>query len=318
MVEPLLKKATNLPINGKENIMHRHNHTTESAKFTLKTTFLIGVVLNSAFVVVEFILGLVYHSMGLLADAGHNLGDIGGLLISFAAFQLARKRRARNFTYGFRKATIMASLINGVVLFVVVGIIIVECIPKFFYPVEVAGWPIILAAGTGIFVNGFTAVLLSQNKEKDLNVKGAYLHMFGDTIVSIGVVLSGILLLTTGWTFWDPIVGLVVAFVILLSGWDLLRESVRLSLDGVPSGIDVEEIRRAMLDFSNVKAVHHLHIWPISTMENALTSHVVLEDLTQMEETKKIVHEKLCELGVTHSTLEFESVEYNCSDSHIA
>ncbi|MDO5552364.1 MAG: cation diffusion facilitator family transporter [Planctomycetia bacterium] len=297
--------------------MHHHNHATGESNSTLKTTFLIGIILNSLFVVTEFILGFVYHSMGLLADAGHNLGDIGGLLISLAAFQLASKRRTRNFTYGFRKATVMASLINAVVLFIVVGAIVVECVPKFFHPVDVGGWPIIWAAGTGIFVNGFTALLLRHNKEKDLNVKGAYLHMFGDTLVSVGVVLSGILLLTTGWTFWDPLVGLVVAFVILLSGWDLLRESVRLSLDGVPSGIDVDQIRHAISDTPNVTAVHHLHIWPISTTENALTSHVALEDLTKMEETKKSIREKLHELGVTHSTLEFESAQVNCSDSHI-
>lgn len=293
---------------------HHHHHHELSADAVKGRAFLFGIVLNTLFVIGEFAAGFLFQSMGLLADAGHNLGDVSGLLISLAAFLLARKRHCQNYTYGFRKSTIWASLLNAAILLVAVGVIMTECIRKFLSPAEVGGWPIIITAGIGVVINGLTAFLFIREKEHDLNVKGAYLHMLADTLVSVGVVLSGVLILWTGWNIVDPLIGLVIAVVILFSTWGLLKESVRLAMDGVPEGIQVDDIREHLQEDPNVKAIHHLHIWPISTTENALTAHVVLNDLQQLDATGVRLHEELAEHGISHATLEFESPAAHCPD----
>lgn len=293
---------------------HHHHHHELSADAVKGRAFLFGIVLNTLFVIGEFTAGFLFQSMGLLADAGHNLGDVSGLLISLAAFLLARKRYCQNYTYGFRKSTIWASLLNAAILLIAVGVIMTECIRKFLSPAEVGGWPIIITAGIGVVINGLTAFLFIREKEHDLNVKGAYLHMLADTLVSVGVVLSGVLILWTGWNIVDPLIGLVIAVVILFSTWGLLKESVRLAMDGVPEGIQVDDIREHLQEDPNVKAIHHLHIWPISTTENALTAHVVLNDLQQLDATGVRLHEELAEHGISHATLEFESPAAHCPD----
>lgn len=293
---------------------HHHHHHELSADAVKGRAFLFGIVLNTLFVIGEFAAGFLFQSMGLLADAGHNLGDVSGLLISLAAFLLARKRYCQNYTYGFRKSTIWASLLNAAILLIAVGVIMTECIRKFLSPAEVGGWPIIITAGIGVVINGLTAFLFLREKEHDLNVKGAYLHMLADTLVSVGVVLSGVLILWTGWNIVDPLIGLVIAVVILFSTWGLLKESVRLAMDGVPEGIQVDVIREHLQEDPNVKAIHHLHIWPISTTENALTAHVVLNDLQQLDATGVRLHEELAEHGISHATLEFESPAAHCPD----
>ena len=293
---------------------HHHHHHELSADAVKGRAFLFGIVLNTLFVIGEFAAGFLFQSMGLLADAGHNLGDVSGMLISLAAFLLARKRHCQNYTYGFRKSTIWASLLNAAILLVAVGVIMTECIRKFLSPAEVGGWPIIITAGIGVVINGLTAFLFLREKEHDLNVKGAYLHMLADTLVSVGVVLSGVLILWTGWNIVDPLIGLVIAVVILFSTWGLLKESVRLAMDGVPEGIQVDVIREHLQEDPNVKAIHHLHIWPISTTENALTAHVVLNDLQQLDATGVRLHEELAEHGISHATLEFESPAAHCPD----
>ena len=294
---------------------HDHHHAHEISADSLKgRAFLFGIVLNTLFVIGEFTAGFLFHSMGLLADAGHNLGDVSGLLISLAAFLLARKQYSRNYTYGFRKGTIWAALLNAAILLVAVGAIVMECIRKFLSPEPVGGWPIIITAGIGIVVNGLTVLFFHREKEHDLNVKGAYLHMLADTMVSAGVVLSGILILWTGWKIVDPLIGLVIAVVILFSTWGLLKESVRLAMDGVPEGIHLKTIQEHLLADPNVEAVHHIHIWPISTTENALTAHVVLRDLRKLEETRDHLRSELAEHGIGHATLEFESLQTVCPD----
>ncbi len=279
--------------------------------------FLLGIGLNAGFVVAEFAVGVVYNSMGLLADAGHNLGDVGGLAISLAAFGLARKRRAVNYTYGFRKATVLASLANAMILLLAVGAIMLECVRKFMHPEPVGGWPIIITAGVGIVINALTMMLFNRGRHRDLNVKGAYLHMLADTLVSVGVVVAGGLILWTGWSVLDPIVGMVIGLVILASTWGLLRESVRLSLDGVPNGIELEELLGHMRRMEHVQDVHHVHVWPISTTENALTAHVIVNDFSALESVKKSMRAELAEHGVTHSTLEFELPGCGCQDRGI-
>ncbi len=290
---------------------HRHGVTAEAVK---GRAFLLGITLNSVFVAGEFTAGFLFNSMGLLADAGHNLGDVSGLLISLCAFLLAQKHYSRNYTYGFRKGTIWASLINAAILLTAVGAIITECVRKFLSPEPVGGLPIIITAGIGIVINGLTVFLFAREKEHDLNVKGAYLHMLADTLVSAGVVLSGVLILWTGWSMLDPVIGLVIAAVILVSTWGLLKESIRLVMDGVPSGIDAEKIRAHLLTQENVKAVHHLHIWGVSTTENAMTAHIVLHDLSRIELARTALRHELAEHGIGHATLEFESESTCCPD----
>ena len=297
-----------------EHTHHHHHHQALSSDSIKGRAFLFGIALNTLFVIGEFTAGFFFNSMGLLADAGHNLGDVSGLLISLAAFLLAKKRYLPNYTYGLRKGTIWASLLNAAILLVAVGAIVTECIRKFFSPEEVGGWPIILTAGIGVIINGLTVFFFQREKEHDLNIKGAYLHMLADTLVSVGVVLSGILILWTGWNIVDPLIGLVIAVVILFSTLGLLKESVRLAMDGVPAGIKVDSIREHLLEDSNVKAIHHLHIWPISTTENALTAHVVLNDLLDFDATRNRLHEELAEHGISHATLEFESSATQCPD----
>ncbi len=286
--------------------MHEHgNHGHYSSN--IGKAFTIGIILNVAFVAAEFIAGEYYNSMGLVADAGHNLSDVGGLAISMAAFYLAKKRQSATFTYGFRKATILASLLNAVILFGAVGFIVFECIEKFRNPAPVGGVAVMITAGIGILINGLTAALFLRDKERDVNIKGAYLHMFADTLVSVGVVVAGAVIYFTGWSILDPIVGLAIALIIVLSSWALLTESVRLALDGIPGNVKHDELLKQLRSNANVSDIHHWHIWPVSTTENAMTAHVVLKNISMQEETKHELREEAAAHGVAHSTFEIES-----------
>lgn len=262
---------------------HHHDHTVTS----LNKAFILGIALNVAFVVVEFAVGLYYGSMGLLSDAGHNLSDVASLLLAMLAFRLAQAHATPRYTYGYKKSTVLISLLNSVILLVAVGVIVAESVGRMLHPAPVEGGAIAWTAGVGVVINGFTAWLFMKDKDKDLNVKGAYLHMAADALVSVGVLVSGVVISWTGWTIVDPVVGLVVAAVIVASVWSLTRDSLRLSLDGVPVGIRIDEVEKTMEAVPGVKAVHHIHVWAISTTENALTAHVVLAELPRMETVKK-------------------------------
>ncbi|WP_302986921.1 cation diffusion facilitator family transporter [Alistipes senegalensis] len=291
---------------------HHHDHTVTS----LNKAFIWGIALNVGFVVVEFAVGLCYGSMGLLSDAGHNLSDVASLLLAMLAFRLAQARATPKYTYGYKKSTVLISLLNSVILLIAVGVIVAESIGRMLHPEPVVGGAIAWTAGVGVAINGFTAWLFMKDKDRDLNVKGAYLHMAADALVSVGVLVSGLVISWTGWTVVDPIVGLAVAGVIVASVWSLTRDSLRLSLDGVPGGIDIAEIERKMEAVPGVRAVHHIHIWAISTTENALTAHVVLDSLSRMEEVKHALKELLGRSEIPHATLEFESVTERCCDLH--
>ena len=296
---------------------HTHSHHAVGLRVdSLNRAFVAGIVLNVLFVVIEAGVGLWSDSMGLLSDAGHNLSDVASLLLALLAFRLAQARATARYTYGYKKSTILISLLNSVILLVAVGVILAESIGRLLHPVPVEGAAIIWTAGVGVLVNGFTAWLFMRDKERDLNVKGAYLHMAADALVSIGVVVSGVVISWTGWTIIDPIVGLVVAAVIIASVWSLTRDSLRLSLDGVPAGVDPERVVREMEQVEGVRAVHHIHIWAISTTENALTAHVVLERLSDMAAVKHALKERLRELGIAHATLEAETEAEACADLH--
>lgn len=295
---------------------HHHDHGLHAeALSSLNRAFLAGIALNVAFVVVETAVGLWSGSMGLLSDAGHNLSDVAGLLLAMLAFRLARVHATPRYTYGLRKSTVLISLLNSVILLVAVGVIVAESIQRFAHPVAVGGAAIAWTAGVGVAINGFTAWLFLRDKDRDLNVKGAYLHMAADALVSVGVLVSGLVIRWTGWTLIDPIVGLAVALVIVASVWSLLRDSLHLALDGVPAGIRVEAIVRRMEQVPAVVSVHHVHVWAISTTENALTAHVVVGDLAAMEAVKSALKELLAHEGIVHATLEFETPGAPC-DGH--
>lgn len=291
---------------------HHHHHHTGSDPATGKR-IIAAIVINLIFVAGEFYLGFHYGSVGLLADAGHNASDVAGLLISLIAFFMLKKHAGPIFTYGHKKATVLAAFINSVLLIGAVGVIIYESIEKLLHGSAASGTAIMITAGIGIAVNGFTVVLLSNGKEHDLNVKSAYLHMLADTMVSCGVVISGALIMFSQWTWIDPLIGLFIAGLILRTSWSGFRESIILILDGVPHQIDTEQLRRELSNIDNVDDIHHIHIWAISTTENALTAHVKLRDMTLLEKTKKDLKALLHQLHISHPTLEFESGE-NCCD----
>lgn len=293
---------------------HGHHDHHQHQISSLNRAFIIGIVLNIGFVLAEFGAGFWFNSLGLLSDAGHNLSDVASLILAMLAFRLAKVSPTSKYTYGLKKSTVLVSLLNAVILLVAVGIIISESIDKFLHPQPVEGGAIAWVAGIGVLINGFTAWLFLKDKDKDLNVKGAYLHMAADALVSVGVVVSGVIIMYTGWYIIDPIIGIVIALVIVYSTWGLLRDSLRLSLDGVPAGTDLSEIEEAMTTVDGVEGIHHLHVWAISTTETALTAHVVLSDLSRMEAIKEAIKHKLLDIEVQHATLEFELPTTGCSE----
>ena len=295
--------------------MHHHtHHHHHHAPASLSAVFIVCITLNMAFVLVEAGVGFMYHSLGLLSDASHNLSDVFSLLLSFFAIQMAKRHSNRHFTYGYKKSTILASLINALVLLVVVGAILVESIYKLRNPVDISGEAISWTAGIGILINGATAWLLMKNQKYDLNVKGAFLHMAMDTLVSVGVVISGIIISATGFVMIDAFISLAIATIILFSTWGLLKESIYLSMDAVPSGIDPDEIEKSLSEVRGIDSWHHLHIWAVSTTENAATLHVVLKDISEMDKIKQLIKEALHHNNIQHITIECETNESSCKD----
>ena len=289
---------------------HQHSHTINAE--SLNKAFIIGIVLNLAFVVIEFAAGFWFDSLALLSDAGHNLSDVVSLVLALLAFRLAKVKANERYTYGYKKSTILVSLLNAVILLVAVGAIVIESIHKLNNPAVVPGGAIAWVAGVGVLINAFTAFLFMKDKEKDLNVKGAYLHMAADALVSVGVLVAGIVIGRTGWYIIDPIIGLIVAVVILISTWNLLHDSLRLTLDGVPTSIDSQKVVEAIRALPGVDDVHHIHIWAISTTENALTAHIVLKQPESMQEVKHLIRHRLEDFGIGHATLEFEVPGEHC------
>lgn len=291
---------------------HSHQHSHAINAESLNKAFIIGIVLNLAFVVIEFAAGFWFDSLALLSDAGHNLSDVVSLVLALLAFRLAKVKANERYTYGYKKSTILVSLLNAVILLVAVGAIVIESIHKLSNPAVVPGGAIAWVAGVGVLINAFTAFLFMKDKEKDLNVKGAYLHMAADALVSVGVLVAGIVISRTGWYIIDPIIGLIVAVVILISTWNLLHDSLRLTLDGVPTSIDSQKVVKAIRALPGVDDVHHIHIWAISTTENALTAHIVLKQPEGMQEVKHLIRHRLEDFGIDHATLEFEVPGEHC------
>jgi cobalt-zinc-cadmium efflux system protein len=252
---------------------HDHHHVTPD----YNRAFAAGVALNLAFVVVETVFGFLSDSLALLTDAGHNLSDVFGLLLAWGAAALARRRPSARRTYGFSRATIIASLFSGLLLMGAVGAIGWEAIHRLLTPVEPAGRTIMIVAAIGVLINTVTALLFMSGKDSDLNIRGAFLHMAADAAVSLGVVGSGALIVYFGYTWVDPTISLAIAAVIFLSTWGLLRDSLNLAVDAVPRNVDPEAVRAYLSGLPGVRAIHDLHIWPMSTTDTALTAHMVME-----------------------------------------
>ena len=253
---------------------HDHHHAHGPADFG--RAFALGAALNIGFVAVEGAAGFLTDSVALLADAGHNLSDVLGLLVAWAGAELAKRPVSKRFTYGFRGSSILAALTNSVLLLVAVGAIGWEAIQRFADPPAVPGRIVMIVAAVGIVVNLSTALLFARGRKHDINIRGAYLHMATDAAVSMGVVVAGGLILLTGARWIDPAISLVIVAVILWSSWGLARESLTMALQAVPDGIDAEEVERALVALPGVARVHDLHIWPMSTTEAALTAHLVM------------------------------------------
>lgn len=301
---------------GHDHHHHHHHHATNESN---RKIVLCSVVLNLLFVAIEGIVGWREDSLSLLSDAGHNLSDVFSLLLVLVGFSLAKVHAKPHYTYGYKKSTVLISLINAVILLVAVGAIIVESIHKFRNPsAEVNGVAISWTAAIGIVINAATALLLMKGQKGDLNMRGAFLHMVADTLVSLGVVVAGVIIIFTGWSIVDPIISLFIAVVILISTWDLLSDSLRLILEGTPEGIEPDDVVAHLREVEKVKDLHHVHIWALSTTDNALTAHVVIDRLEDMHEVKCRLKNELQELGITHSTLEFETADTPCSDHSCA
>ncbi len=295
---------------------HHHHHPALTYDQTTGRNFILGIVLNLAFVLVEAGAGLWLGSLALLSDAGHNLSDVFSLLLALLAFRMMRIQPSQKYTYGYKRMTILVSLVNALLLFVAVAAILWSSVEKILHPSPVQGDVVAWVAGIGILVNAFTAYLFFKGKDHDLNVKGAYLHMAADTLVSVGVLIAGVVIQLTGWYIVDPLIGIVVGVAILFSSWGLLRDSMTLTLDGVPRGIDPKKVKQTMLDQKGVIGVHHLHIWALSTTENALTAHVVVDDLAEEKEIKHAVKDALTGVGIQHATLELEKSGECAEQSH--
>lgn len=290
---------------------HEHNHSHTPKNFG--KAFAIGTALNLGFVIIEATYGVFAHSLALIADAGHNLSDVLGLLLAWGASVLAQTAPTKTRTYGMRSSSILAALFNALLLLVAVGGIAWEAIRRFGQPAEVTGQTVIVVALIGIVINGVTALLFASGRKGDVNIRGAFLHMVADAGVSAGVVVSGFAILRTGMHWIDPAVSLAIAAVIAYGTWGLLRESLNLALHAVPKGIDLNEVKQYLASLPNVTSVHDLHVWPMSTTETALTAHLVRTvdrcDCELLERASRELHERF---EIEHATIQFETGDHEC------
>jgi cobalt-zinc-cadmium efflux system protein len=270
--------------------------------------FVVGMAINLAFVAVEAVFGLIAESTALLADAGHNLGDVLALGLAWAGRVLAQRLPSRQFTYGLRGSSILAALVNAMTLMLVTGAIAWEAIQRLHAPVEVASRTVIVVALCGIFVNGASALLFLRDRAHDINVRAAFLHLAVDALVSLGVVLVGVGVLSTGWTWLDPAASLVISAIIIAGTWGLLRDTLRLSLHAVPPHVDAEAVRGYLVATSGVAEIHDLHIWGMSTTETALTVHLVMPQGHPGDGVlAQLCHELHERFRIGHATIQIET-----------
>ncbi|HIG65958.1 MAG TPA: cation transporter [Methyloprofundus sp.] len=292
---------------------HSHHHVDPNNH---GRAFVIAIILNMIFVSVEFVYGFIANSTALMADAGHNLSDVLGLVLAWGAAILSRRAPSPLYSYGLRSTSILAALANAMILLLACGAISWEAIMRFQQPIEVAGLTVTLVAGIGIIVNGLSAWLFVKGSKVDLNIRGAYLHMMADAVVSLGVVIAGLAMMYTDWYWLDPVVSLLIVVIIAISTWGLLRDSLRLALGAVPAGIDVTEVESYLQKCPGVVDVHDLHIWGISTSEGALSAHLVIPDGYPGDEfMDDIISTLKIRFSIQHSTLQMEqgTTEHICT-----
>ena len=297
--------------------MDKHQHTHITKLTNINRAFIIGIAINALYVIIEFSAGLYYNSLSLISDAGHNLSDVAALALALLAFRLAKIKANNKFTYGYRKFTILVSLINSVILFTAIGGIIWESIGRLHNPVIVQGVSISIVAAIGIVINAVSAFLFFKDKDSDLNIQGAYLHLMADAAVSLGVVFSGIFIAIYHIYWLDMVMSLIIVAVIFYSTWNLFKDSLSLTLDGVPKGIDLQKVIAEIKEVEGVIDVHHLHVWAISTSQNAMTAHIIIPTNTGMEQLnilKKNIKQELEHFNIQHATLEFEAEDEICGD----
>ncbi|MES2004172.1 MAG: cation diffusion facilitator family transporter [Bacteroidota bacterium] len=284
---------------------HHHGHHQVTS---VNTAFIIGIILNAGFVVVELVLGFSSSSLALISDAGHNATDVFSLLLSLFAFKMMKVKTSDKYTYGYKKLSILTSLLNAILLVITTVVIFYEGFRRINSPVEIQGKMVSLVAFIGIAVNAISAWLFFRNKEKDINIKGAYLHLLSDALVALGVVIAGLVIYFTNWFWLDTVISFAIGIIILLATWNLLNESIRLSLDGIPKDINLEMVKQTILAYEVVKKIYHIHIWPISSSENAMTAHieVAYKDIIAFNEVKQEIKHKLEHINIHHSTLEIE------------
>lgn len=294
---------------------HSHSRDHSHAPADFGRAFAIGIALNIGFVVAEVVFGFLANSMSLLADAGHNLSDVLGLVLAWAAAIMARRAASPRFTYGLKKAPILAALANALLLVVAVGAIGAEAVRRLFHLSSTDGSTVTIVATIGIAINGGTALLFARGQRQDINIRGAYLHMVADALVSVAVVLAGVAIMWTGQRWVDPAMSLAVSVVILWGTVGLLKEAVGMSLMGVPSGIDLDEVEAELTELDGVETVHDLHVWPLSTTETALTAHLVAPNIESTDAllmtARRMLHDRF---AIEHCTLQVERTHLEDTD----
>lgn len=296
---------------------HQH-HSSSSSDYG--RAFVLGIGLNTLYVIVELIYGVIANSSALIADAGHNATDVFSLILAWIAIKIATKKPSKRYTYGLRKSTILASLFNGVLIIFAAGLIAWEAIEKFRHPAPVAGNIVMIVAGIGLVVNAGTALLFWKGQQGDLNIRGAFLHMAADAAVTLGVLLGGFAIRYTGEIWIDPVLSLLIVAVILYSAWGLLRDSLEIAVDAVPRNIDIDEVEAWLNQIDGVEEVHDLHIWAMSTSETSLSAHLVVPQGHNdqfLYDIREKLHQKF---NISHTTLqiekEFDDAEYKPYKEH--
>jgi cobalt-zinc-cadmium efflux system protein len=293
------------------NHIHNHNHDSDNFERAIK----LGILLNLLFIITEFTFGILSNSMALITDAGHNFSDVISLILAWISMWMIKKSATTKFTYGYKKGSILIAMVNAALLMFALGVISFEAVKRLYSVNEVGGKTIIIVASIGIVINGFTALLFTKGKNKDLNIKGVFLHMLTDTLVSAAVVVSGVLIIIFGYNWIDSVISLVVVVVIFIGTWNLLKDTVRLSVDAVPSHIEFDKVYSYLKSIEGVSDVHDLHIWAMSTSQNALTAHIVVsEDIKDEGLINNINSDLKNTFGITHSTIQIENSGNYCAE----
>ena len=296
---------------------HDHHHHGTVELTNVSKAFIVGIILNMAYVIIQVIIGFRINSLALLSDAGHNFLDVGALALSLLAFKLNKAKASNKYTYGYKKSSILISLFNAIVLLISIGAIGYEAILRFKHPEPSPGMTIAIVSAIGIVINTVSAFMFFRDKEKDLNVKSAFLHLASDAVVSLGLVIGGIIMYYSHIYWIDPVLSLVVCAVIIVSTWNLLKGSLRLSLDGVPDTIELEKIKSTALKVEGVIDIHHIHVWAISTTQNAMTAHLIVDEKTTMQQIQQIktqIKHELEHENIHHPTLETETKITGCEE----